>query len=443
MKSIQTLCLGAMLLAPMLTHAAGFDCAKASTPVEKAICASPKVSAIDGALGDAFKAALQKHPEKADALRLDQRHWLADRDAAVWAALRDNPYKLLSPTVGQYRERIDFLKGLDTPAPKPLDLIQAALPKVSGVSYELLEALARQGVPIEVATDGSLEKPGAFPYEPDKAVKDALDNKDETSNYRVLAGSPVSSVYSLGGTAHCYSETPFRIEGKKAIAVEAPGAWSDDCMSSHELAKIGDDYAALVLGYPTPDEVSIQAARWEGKAFGPDHLLVARFDHSLSPQGSGCAPKQIPCDDFATAAMAYVARYDRSPIPATLARVLKGADKAAYDAALAAATEPGGMAAKDAGTYPSLPDFGGDIAGNAMADYSSDAEFFPLSFRGETLLGYIDHGHVGWRVNDDWLVSAWRLKGGKLEAVASVYVEVKRGGFLLSSIVPAPPPESH
>jgi uncharacterized protein len=31
--------LGAMLLAPAFVHAAGLDCAKAVTPVEKAICA--------------------------------------------------------------------------------------------------------------------------------------------------------------------------------------------------------------------------------------------------------------------------------------------------------------------------------------------------------------------------------------------------------------------
>jgi hypothetical protein len=78
-----------------------------------------------------------------------------------------------------------------------------------------------------------------------------------------------------------------------------------------------------------------------------------------------------------------------------------------------------------------------------MTGYDSEATLFPLTFRGETLVGYIGHGHVGWRANDDWMVSAWRLKNGKLEAVASAYVNVVRGSLLLSAPILAPPPESH
>lgn len=441
--TIKTFCLGAILFAPTLTYAAGFDCTRASTPIEKAICASPRLSALDGELGDAFKAAIAAHPDKADALKLDQRHWLADRDAAVWSQLRDEPGKPLRDDIGGYRGRIDFLKGLDATAPRPLDVIRAALPKLAGSDKGVLETLAAQGVPVTVAKDGNLEKPTDFPYQPDKGVADALAEAGNDAQYRVLAGSPVSSVYSLQGTMHCWSEAPFRIEGKKAISVEAPDAWGPDCMSSHELVKIGDDYAALVMGYPSTDELRIQTASWEGKAFGKDALLVARFDHVLSVKGSACAPKQSPCEEFATTAMTYATRFDRNPVPATLARLPQGADKAAYAAAYAAATAKGGMAAKDAGANPTLPDFGNDFTGGEMADYSSDGTLFPLTFRGETLLGYIDHGHIGWRVNDNWLVSAWRLKAGKLEPVASAYIDVKRGALLLSSMVPVPAPDPH
>lgn len=432
-----------MTLAPVLTHAAGFDCAKASTPIEKAICASPKVSALDGELGDAFKTALTAHPEKADALKLDQRHWLASRDETIGGQLRDKPGKTLPDNVAGYRDRIDFLKGLDAAVPKPLAVIAAALPKLAGSENSALETLAATGVPLVVAKESDMAKPSDFPYQPDKTVADALAEGNGDAQYRVLAGSPVSSVYSLQGTAHCWSETPFRIEGKKAIAVAAPDAWGADCMSSHELVKIAGDYAAVVVGYSEVDELRVQAARWEGKAFGKDALLVARFDHTLSIKGSACAPKQSPCDDFATTAMTLVSRFDRSPIVGTLARLPQGADKAAYAASYAAAAAEGGLAAKETQTHPSLPDFGTDYTADSMADYSSDGTLFPLTFRGETLLGYIDHGHLGWRDNGDWMISAWRLKAGKLEPVASAYIEVKRGAFLLSSMVPVPAPDPH
>lgn len=440
-NAIRSILIGAAILAPALSHAAGFDCAKASTPIEKAICASPKVSALDGELGDAFKAALAAHPDKADALKLDQRHWLASRDEMIGSQVRDEPGKALTDDVAGYRGRIDFLKGIDAPVPRPLDTIRAALPRLAGSAHDVLTTLAARGVPLEVAKDSDMSKPSDFPYQPDKTVADALAEADGSAQYRVLAGSPVSSVYSLQGTMHCWSETPFRIEGKKAIAVAAPDAWGADCMSSHELVRIAGDYAAVVVGYPEADELRVQAARWEGKAFGKDSLLVARFDHTLSAKGSACAPKQSPCDDFATTATALAARFDRSPIPVTLARLPQGADKSAYAAAYAAATAKGGIAAKDTETRPSLPDFGSDYATGSMADYSGDGTLFPLVYRGETVLGYIDHGHMGWRVNGDWIVSAWRLKAGKLEPVASAYVEVKRGAFLLSSMVPVPAPD--
>ncbi len=67
-----------LLLAPsLLARAAGFDCAKAVTPREKAICASPELSAADDQLAVAYEAALRDLPANAAAsVRSDQRAWL-------------------------------------------------------------------------------------------------------------------------------------------------------------------------------------------------------------------------------------------------------------------------------------------------------------------------------------------------------------------------------
>jgi glucose/arabinose dehydrogenase/uncharacterized protein YecT (DUF1311 family) len=58
--------------------AASFDCAKASTPTEKAICADPILSRLDEQLDDAYRVA-QKRAESRTALRDAQRKWLATR----------------------------------------------------------------------------------------------------------------------------------------------------------------------------------------------------------------------------------------------------------------------------------------------------------------------------------------------------------------------------
>jgi len=50
------------LLVNVTAYAASFDCAKATTPQEKAICASPKLSAADDQITAAYKAALAQTP---------------------------------------------------------------------------------------------------------------------------------------------------------------------------------------------------------------------------------------------------------------------------------------------------------------------------------------------------------------------------------------------
>lgn len=55
-----------------------FDCRKATTEIEKAICASPDLSKADVALAGAYLEALARAPEEAKPLlRGDQRGWLA------------------------------------------------------------------------------------------------------------------------------------------------------------------------------------------------------------------------------------------------------------------------------------------------------------------------------------------------------------------------------
>lgn len=70
----------ASLLATRPAAAAGFDCGKAASPTEKAICADPALSAADGAMSRAFRAARglelpQPGPESLAA----QRDWNAAR----------------------------------------------------------------------------------------------------------------------------------------------------------------------------------------------------------------------------------------------------------------------------------------------------------------------------------------------------------------------------
>jgi len=75
------------LAAPVATRAASFDCARAGTPTEKAICEDPAVSKLDEDVAAAFKAAQGLWPAGnwSAYIRTEQRQWLKDRSGVCKA----------------------------------------------------------------------------------------------------------------------------------------------------------------------------------------------------------------------------------------------------------------------------------------------------------------------------------------------------------------------
>ncbi len=93
---------------------ASFDCAKAGTSVEHAICASAELSRLDRALAEAYAGARQgAGTAQRDAIRADQRRWLARRDRC--GGQPDCLANLMD-------RRIATLRGIDGSVPHGLDL---------------------------------------------------------------------------------------------------------------------------------------------------------------------------------------------------------------------------------------------------------------------------------------------------------------------------------
>lgn len=173
MNKLRLICIPLLLAVPFATQGASFDCAKALSPVETAICASPEVSVLDGTLGQAFATALKNHADKAVILKLDEQHWLAERDDFAWAFLTSRLTKELPEMLAViYQERIAFLRGLDAPSTsKPLDIILSAIVSSSVASttpnHDLLESLAKRGAPITLAKEVEIGEPARFRLHPD------------------------------------------------------------------------------------------------------------------------------------------------------------------------------------------------------------------------------------------------------------------------------------
>jgi uncharacterized protein len=74
---VMTAPVGPSPLAPGAAEAASFDCARASTPTERAICSDPQLSALDSRLQGAYDARVTRD----QGVRELERGWLAARNA--------------------------------------------------------------------------------------------------------------------------------------------------------------------------------------------------------------------------------------------------------------------------------------------------------------------------------------------------------------------------
>jgi uncharacterized protein YecT (DUF1311 family) len=84
------------LLALKVASAASFDCVKARTPQEKAICASPELGAIDDKMAASYRTLLSQVPsDLASGIRDSQRDWIRSMSTACPAT----PYYPSAPEI--------------------------------------------------------------------------------------------------------------------------------------------------------------------------------------------------------------------------------------------------------------------------------------------------------------------------------------------------------
>jgi len=138
---------------------ASFDCAKASTPIEKTICADSKLSALDEELARVFaerKKQLKGNTEALNKLTRNQRAWLASlkRKSDGAKACSDSRECLLAG----YQKRIKELKSWPASSPKNRHSEELVMRRLSE-QLEMLKAIVRKSGGIEVSETLSARKP--------------------------------------------------------------------------------------------------------------------------------------------------------------------------------------------------------------------------------------------------------------------------------------------
>ncbi|MCX7068334.1 MAG: lysozyme inhibitor LprI family protein [Methylococcales bacterium] len=83
------------------TQAVSFDCQKAKTFIEKAICQNPDLSELDDELGSLYQLALTDNKNPA-VFKKQQLGWLAQRDSCQTVDCVKKSYKQRIATLNKY-----------------------------------------------------------------------------------------------------------------------------------------------------------------------------------------------------------------------------------------------------------------------------------------------------------------------------------------------------
>ncbi len=301
----------AALLALSATPAAAIDCARAVTPAEKAICASPQALEADDALGRAF-AALQKSlvQEQRAMLVKAQARWLMDRDGGCSeskvAALGDC---LATAT----RERTAYMTGAPEAGPGatakliPHIFIQASDSSHADVNHQLLRFAAPASAG-ERAFNAEIDKMGADVANPSKGDANPETYFDNWSMHLAYASPALISVHAEGdsfaGGAHpnrySRSMTLDMHAGKLlrfADLLDHAGAAKVAAFCVDEVVKQQKEKSADLTAADNVDllknvtQANADLARW---TFGAKEALIAYDPYAVGSYAEGAYDCTLP-----------------------------------------------------------------------------------------------------------------------------------------------------
>jgi uncharacterized protein YecT (DUF1311 family) len=151
-----------------------FDCAKATTAAEKAICASPELATADAAMNKAFTALAKSiAPEQQAALRRDQIDWIKSRDGACFEK-KDNALAACLLAETEKRRHLLLGEGDNGAAGAPA-LLPSYFREVRPKLYEITLAYPQFAPPATASFNGANFN---------KTVREPIFGKNALSEYR-------------------------------------------------------------------------------------------------------------------------------------------------------------------------------------------------------------------------------------------------------------------
>lgn len=440
----------AILLAGGAVHAApSFDCAKAKSDIEHTICGNEVLSRLDADLADTLKAQLNAAPDQRTRLLADERRWLKQRDSkcsggSLTACLTDEYHARIAwLNAGQWKagDQAFCQKIVDRYGPvakdHPGEEISSVLARVPNGGLSIARRESESFNQKQLKDWGRRQKPAVtFSADFIQSLEDDGLWADGSADFRHVPNTPLYSISSVQGTAHCYSGAFFLLHDGHPEPIEEPADGSEgDCGNEPKFATLDGRTILLIEQYDwTPSmNASVSVIPWEGDHFGgvctanftyaPDlgNGVMNDWDHHCD--GPDCKPLE---DE----AFKWVAAAQKGPI-----QVLRQAKSKL--SALQLKTWQDALAA-DA-TRASDP--GGEVPADKADDPSEYTDTHPLRvpFVFRDRLYNLDLGHftMGWRVYGDWSAVIKRVEKGQLADAAGFAIGMRKGAVIDSSPKPS------
>jgi uncharacterized protein YecT (DUF1311 family) len=428
------------------TTGPSFNCANAKTVTERAVCADPKLAALDADIAQLYKQALAKAGPNADAVRAEQRRWLAYRNQTC--------DKTSNPPLPE-----DWVRGK----------AQACLAETLPLRRAALSVLA-DGTPFTpycqrvASTLGAVRMPdGAVPESSldDQAIKAGLvhattDSQELTPAWnRRLAtyleemtggevdlrrfGTPPAYMVlsTVGGSMSCQRFDWFKLNGPDTVVPLPPPEEADEssyCLSAGVLATSATageistgvtGTAAFIVGENEVEAATLRTRSLVNGAWADTCQVSATYRTAYQVTEGQCTADAATCGALKAQLVGWVTTVEKS-----------GWSKKAYEkGAHKAFPTLSGVTIGDLPPAGSL-DMAPEVA--TLPQFVSEAPLLTWRGPGDPLTLRLSHGTRGWREDTTYILGAWRDVGGTLTPVAGYVIALKRMGVTAVKVTPQP-----
>jgi len=424
-QGIGALILVSGCLAFSSAFAQSFDCKKASTTVERAICGDKGLADLDDQLANNVRKLIAAQPAMRATYLEDEREWIRERDHHCTAPNEEQSlndclvaYDLARFADIQSRARIGAVRR----APKPVCQVIADRYRSLAHSHpgepplDVLAGSPTSGIQLVKHTDwvkmpsrdlaawAAAQRP---PFSISAAVLYSLKQYEKLGGVADLIKAPGAGLYTFegdqGSTGCPYSQS-FVVQGGVAIPTDTPGEPGDEgnC-GALQYGMVDTSPMAIEQHYDWQPGMTatLEVWNWDGQGFAHECEIKLTYkprftEKTLAPQGESCDGNDCNALRSASFTLAESAESDPQALQDSSREQLTANQEEQFD------------------TMQEL------FAAQIREPSSNSAFSIPFLFHGRLLLASIGHFAAGEHDYADWSVLFEELEDGKL---------IRRGAF--------------